>query len=192
MKLVARRLAWLLPLALSACVHGTNQAPMQALAPDLNDNPPPPDLAPGALPAPVYTIPKTAEPVAVPPEPAKIIPKHHKPAIKSTSGAPANGAQNPPSGQVAEAASPPPEVNAGGSFGTPGAPDSKKQTENSIAEIERGLNGIGRKLNEQEVKTSTQIREYLKQARTILGTGDVEGAKNLATKAKTLLDELSQ
>ena len=189
MKLVARRLAWLLPLALSACVHGTNQAPpMQALAPPLDETPPPPDIAPGALPAPVYNIPKTAEPVAVPPEPAKVIPKHHKPAIKTASGAQPNGAP----GQVAEAAPAPTEESATGKLGTPEAPDSKKQTENSIAEIERGLNGIGRKLNDQEEKTSMQIREYLKQARTILGTGDVEGAKNLATKARALLEELSQ
>ncbi len=191
MKLVARRLGWLLPLVLSACVHGPNQAPpMQALAPPLDDTPPPPDIAPGALPAPVYTIPKTAEPVAVPPEPVKVIPKHHKPATKSGSAALPNGA----TGQVAEAAPAPAptEESAAGNFGTPEAPDSKKQTENYISEIERGLNGIGRKLSDQEEKTSMQIREYLKQARTALGTGDVEGAKNLATKARALLEELSQ
>lgn len=189
MKLLARRLAWLLPLALCGCVHDTKQtptqAPMQALAPPLDDAPPPPDIAPGALPAPVYSIPKTTEPVAVPPEPAKVIPKHHKPANKTASAAQANG-------QVAEAAPAPAEESATGRFGTPEPPDSKKQTENSIAEIERGLNGLGRKLNDQEEKTSMQIREFLKQARTALGTGDIEGAKTLATKARALLGELSQ
>jgi hypothetical protein len=192
MRVLARRLAWLLPLVLCGCVHGTNQAPpMQALAPPLDETPPPPDIAPGALPAPVYNIPKTPEPVAIPPEPVKTTPKHHKPASKAASSEQPNAAPSPPSGQVAEAA-PPAEVSAGGSFSTPEEPDSKKQMENSIAEIERGLNSIGRKLSDQEEKTSMQIREFLKQARTALGTGDIEGAKNLATKARALLGELSQ
>ena len=64
--------------------------------------------------------------------------------------------------------------------------------ENSIADIERGLNGIGRKLDDTESMTSMQIREFLKQARTALATGDIEGAGTLAKKAKALLGELSQ
>jgi len=193
MNRVARRLSWLLPLALSACGHGTNQAPpMQALAPPLEETPPPPDIAPGALPAPVYNIPKTPEPKAIPPEPVKTVPKHHKPAVKSASTEPTNTSTGQPNGQVAEAAPAPAEVSAAGNFGTGEEPDSKKQTENSISEIERGLNTIGRKLSDQEEKTSMQIREYLKQARAALGTGDIEGAKNLATKARALLGELSQ
>ncbi len=192
MKVLARRLAWLLPLVLCGCVHGTNQTPpMQALAPPLDETPPPPDIAPGALPAPVYNIPKTPEPVAIPPEPVKTTPKHHKPASKAASSDQPSATGSQPNGQVAEAAPAPAEVSAGGSFGTPEEPDSKKQMENSIADIERGLNAIGRKLSDQEEKTSMQIREFLKQARTALGTGDIEGAKNLATKAKALLGELS-
>jgi len=192
MKLVARRLVWLLPLVLSACVHNTKQqAQMQPLAPPIEDTPPPPpDLAPSALPAPVYNIPKTPEPVAVPPEPEKPAPKHHKPGNKNSSS-PENGASGPQNAQVAESAAPA-EVSALGSFATPEAPDSKKQTESSIADIEKGLNGIGRKLNDTEEKTSMQIKEFLKQARTALASGDLEGAKTLATKAKALLGELSQ
>ena len=192
MKLVARRLVWLLPLVLSACVHNTKQqAQMQPLAPPIEDTPPPPpDLAPNALPAPVYSIPKTPDPVAVPPEPAKPAPKHHKSGNKGTTS-PENGASGQQNTQVAESAAPA-EVSALGSFATPETPDSKKQTETSIADIEKGLNGIGRKLNDQEEKTSMQIKEFLKQARTALASGDLEGAKTLATKAKALLGELSQ
>jgi hypothetical protein len=162
---------------------------MQALAPPLDDNPPPPDISPSALPAPVYNIPKVPEPVAVPPEPVKATPKHHR-SIKAAGAAAANGATGQQPGQVAEAA--PTEVPATGKFETPEAPDLKKQTEVSIAEVERGLNGIGRKLNDQEEKTLVQIREFLRQARTALTSGDVDGAKTLASKAKALLGELSE
>ncbi len=193
MKQVASRFAWLLPLVLCACAHNVNQTQMQALAPPLEDvPPPPPDISPAALPAPTVNVPKTKEPVAIPPEPVKEKPKHHKPASKPSSIAQATGASNPPPAQVSEAA-PAAEESAIGSFETTeNGPDSRKQTETSIADIERGLNGINRKLNDQETKTSTQIREYLKEARTLLGSGDIEGAKNLATKAKALLSELSQ
>lgn len=195
MRFAARWSAWLLPLILCGCAHNVKQAQMQqVLAPPIEEAPPPPDLAPDALPAPAYTIPKTKEPVAVPPEPVKAAPKRHRPASKATSQASAAAAPlTPQPGQVADTPpAAPAEENALGKLETPEAPDSKKQTEASIADIERGLNGIGRQLNDQEVKTSMQIREYLKQARSILSSGDVDGARNLANKAKALLGELSQ
>ena len=188
MKLVARRLAWLLPLVLCACGHNLKQPQMQVLAPPLEDTPPPPDISPNALPAPVYTIPKTPAPVTIPPEPAKAVPKHHRSSNKTAISA-VPGATSQP-GQVAESA--PADVPASGKFETPEAPDLKKQAEASISDVERGLNGIGRKLNDQEEKTSTQIREFLKQARTALSGGDIEGANTLASKAKALLGELAQ
>ena len=40
--------------------------------------------------------------------------------------------------------------------------------------------------------TAAQIREYLKQARVALGSGDVDGASTLAAKAKVLLGELNR
>lgn len=196
MKLVARRFAWLLPLVLCACAHNVTQSPMQSLAPPIEDTPPPPDLAPTALPAPVLSIPKTKEPVAVPPEPVKAVPKHHKSSLKGGNPAQASAAPPPQPGPATEApaasaAAPPVEESASGKFGTPEGADTQKQTENSIAEVERGLNGIGRKLTDQETKTSTQIREFLRQAKLVLGSGDVDGAKTLVTKAKALLGELS-
>ena len=190
MNLVARRFAWLLPLVLSACAHNTNQSRMQYLAPPLEDAPPPPDIAPTVLPAPEYSIPKTQQTVALPPQPIKPAPKHHKPATKGSTAAQGNPAAGAPNQMVAEAA--PAEESASGKFETPEAPDSKKQAENSIAEVEKGLSGINRRLNDTEEKTSTQIKEFLKQARTALSSGDLVGAQNLTVKAKALLGELSQ
>jgi len=194
MKLVARRLVWLLPVVLCACAHNPPQTQMQAMAPPLDDMPPPPDIPPTALPAPTLNIPKTPAPVAVPPEPVKATPRHHRAVIKAagTPTPPANGTSGQPgqSNQVAEAA--PAEVSAIGTLGPPESPDQKKQTENTINDIEHGLNGIGRKLSDTEEKTMVQIREFLKQARIALGSGDVDGAKTLAAKAKALLGELSE
>ena len=187
MKLAARSLAWLLPLPLCACTHKPIQTQMQAMAPPIEEVAPPPDLAPSALPQPALNIPPTRQPVAVPPEPVKEVPKHHR-APKPASQA--NSASSTPP-QVAESAAPA-EESAMGKFETPEAPDTKKQTENSIADIEHGLNTISRKLSTQETKTSMQIREFLKQARTALASGDVDGAKTLAKKAQALLGELSQ
>ncbi len=198
MKLIARRLVWLLPVMLCACAHNPVQTQMQAMAPPLEYVPPPPDISPTALPAPRLDIPKTPAPVAVPPEPVKTTPKHHRSVIKAAGpaaptpagGAPAQSGQPGQSGQAAESA--PAEVSAIGQFGPPEPPDQKKQTENSINDIERGVNGIGRKLNDQDEKTIVQIREFLKQARADLASGDVVAAQTLATKAKALLGELSE
>ncbi len=62
----------------------------------------------------------------------------------------------------------------------------------SIASTEHGLNAITRKLNDQEQKTAAQIREFLKQAKAALASGDVDGAHTLALKAQVLLGEINQ
>ncbi len=84
------------------------------------------------------------------------------------------------------------EVNVIGTL-TSGDPASyRQQTEAEIATIERGLNGINRTLNDSDQKTADQIREFVKEAKTALATGDVEGAHTLAAKAQVLLAGLSQ
>jgi len=189
MKLVARRLAWLLPLVLCACAHIPTQTQMQAMAPPIEEAPPPPDLPPSSLPQTHVSMPPSKQPVAVPPEPVKEeAPKHHK-TVKPTTQASAGA--TPAANQVAETATPA-EENALGTLETPEAPDTKKQAETSIADIEHGLNTINRKLSSQETKTSMQIREFLKQARIALSGGDIEGAKTLTKKAQALLGELNQ
>lgn len=177
--------ALLASLALAGCEHKQNAAQNQpALAPPIEDTPPPkPDTAPKNLPPPVITVPAPAQPTtstAEPPPPApKPKPTHHKP--KQTDQQPTQMASN---GSA-------PEVSAAGQFSTGAPGDLRQQTSDSISETERGLNGITRKLSDQEQKTSGQIREYLKQAKTALGSGDVDGAHTLAQKAKVLLDELT-
>jgi hypothetical protein len=83
-------------------------------------------------------------------------------------------------------------VSAIGQLSSGDASDLRQQTVNSIVAIERGLNGITRGLSNQEQKTVAQIREFLKQAKAALNSGDVYGAHTLAAKAKVLLGELSR
>jgi outer membrane biosynthesis protein TonB len=184
MKLRTARVTLALVLALTAC-HNKDQVQNQPpLAPPIEDTPPPPpNKAPANLPPPVMTVPQPAQPAtqaeetpAAPPPPK---PKHHrrKPTEENTQVAQNNA---------------PPQVNAEGSF-TPVEPaDLRKQTSDSIAATEKGLNAITRKLSDQEQKTKDQILEFLKQAKTALASGDVDGAKTLALKAKVLLGELNQ
>ena len=186
MKPYTARVALVLVLALTAC-HNKNQVQNQPpLAPPIEDTPPPPpSKAPADLPPPVITVPQQAQPATqaqttTPPPPPPPKPKHHKP--KPADQGNAEVAQN--NGE--------PQVSAEGSF-TPMEPaDLRKQTSDSITETEKGLNAITRKLSDQEQKTKDQILEFLKQAKTALTSGDVDGAHTLALKAKVLLGELNQ
>jgi hypothetical protein len=111
--------------------------------------------------------------------PPKPPPKHKKP-------------QQQPAQTTQQAATETSGVSAIGQLSSGAPSDQKQQTSDSIAATERGLNGITRSLNDQEQKTAAQIKEWLKQARAALGTGDVDGARTLAAKAKALLTELNQ
>jgi hypothetical protein len=177
MKLSARSAAWLLVLMLTGCFHKTQVAQNQPLAPPIEDTTPSkPEPAPTNLPPPEVTLPEQTQPLQItqPPEPVKKPARHKKPANTNTQIA-SNGT---------------PAVSAIGTLSTGDPPNMRQTTDESIASTEKALNGITRKLNDQEQKTSAQIREFLKQARDALTSGDVDGAHTLALKAKVLLDEL--
>jgi hypothetical protein len=170
----------LLPLFLTGCFHKTQLAQVVPLAPPIVDTPPPkPEPLPTDLPPPVVTPPnQPTEPAvsAQPQQPAKPSPAHRKPPARNTQLA-LNGSAG---------------VSAIGQLSSGDPADLRQQTENSIAATERGLNNITRQFSGQEKKTAAQIREFLKQARVALGSGDVDGASTLAAKAKVLLGELSR
>jgi hypothetical protein len=183
MKLPARIVAWMLPLFLTACFHKTHKAQVQPLAPPVVAAP---QAAPAPAPAELPPPPVVAIPVqpAAPEATAQPKPKEqlrppvkqrHKPAPRNTQQA-SNGT---------------PGVSAIGQLSSGNQADFRRETENSIAATERGLNCIHRSFNDQEQKTVAHIRGFLKQARTALASGDVDGAHTLASKAKVLLSELS-
>ena len=171
----------LLPLFLTGCFHKTQEARVVPLAPPVVEplsSPPPP--SPTDLPPPVVTPPNqpteataNTQPQPQPPKPS---PAHKKPAAKNTQLA-LNGSVG---------------VSAIGQLSSGDPADLRQQTENSLAATEHGLNSITRQLSGQEKKTAEQIREFLKQARAALASGDADGASTLAAKAKVLLGEISQ
>jgi hypothetical protein len=192
-----------LPLLLlfSGCTHQSNQAQNQPLAPPIVDAPPPAKTNPPAdLPPPVVTTPQptqatTASAPAPPPQPPPK-PKHKKPAPKPAEGTDStqtasNSTQTPPGNQQASSGESS-GVPAIGQLSTGDPSDMRTETENSISSTEKGLHDINRKLSDQEEKTAEQIREYIKDARKALSTGDIDGAHGLADKAKLLLSELTQ
>jgi outer membrane biosynthesis protein TonB len=183
MKLPAKIVVWLLPFFLTACLH-KQQAQVQPLAAPIVDNPPPPpSTAPVNLPPPVVTIP--TEPTKNVPTPPKPQPRHHKSKTSNP----------PPAANTTEVASNPapnPAVSAIGQLSSGDPVIYRQETEELIASTERGLNNITRPLSDTEKNTADQIRDFLKQAKAALVSGDVDGAHTLAAKAKVLLTELIQ
>ncbi len=181
MKRPGRSIVCILAVLLSGCFHRAPQPPPQQVAPELSQTPPPaPDVvtvppptqaqeAPAAAPVQAVSAPATGEPQK---------PTHKKHLEKP----PAEVATTPET----------PAVEAIGHLSTGSSGASAQQIRASIAETESRLRQITRTLNDQEQKTSAQIREFLKQAQSALDTGDTDGAGTLATKAKVLLSELSQ
>ena len=185
MRLPVRRVGWVLPLFLSGCfLRHTQQAPNQQLAPPV---PPKAQLTPTPveLPPAANTIPtEPTQNAKAPTEQAPRLHRHHKPVDKSVQEVSTTA---PP--DVAPA---PPAVSAIGQLSSGDPADYRNETAESINSIERGLNGLGRTLSDPELKTADNIREFLKEARAALATGDVDGAHTLALKAKVLLAELTK
>ena len=186
MKTPIKSVGLVLPLLLSGCFHKTQVAQNQPLAPAIVETPlptppPPPNEVPGpATTTQPATTPKETTPPPKPQEKPVKHPSHHqKPESKPTEVA----------STTPNAA---PEVSAIGQLSSGDPSDIRYETEQSIASVEHGLKDINRPLNDSEQKTANQIREFLKQARTALNTGDVDGAHTLALKAKVLLGEISQ
>jgi hypothetical protein len=193
MKLHARNAAWLLPLFLTACLNRPHQQPVQQFAPPVSTVPKPPVVHP-ELPESAESIP--SEPLdtdtdAILAEAAKRVVRPRRPVPK----APTEGAENAQSapGNTQQAENETTEVPAIGTFSS-GDPsktsDMRSETLAWISDTEQGLKNIGRSLNPEEQKTVAQIRQYIKQARRALNSGDVEGAHTLAAKGKALLTEL--
>ncbi len=177
MKSPHRCASWLLLLALTGCSHTSLHrisAPQPAtLAPSIEPSRPlelaTVELPPAeiVLPAhPIYNMREQAEPIKPPA-------KHKKPEGKE---------------EVAANS----EVSAIGQLSSGDPANFQHQTMDMIASIERGLNGINRTLDSDEQKTADQIREFLKQAKAALASGDVEGAHTLAAKAQVLLAGLTK
>lgn len=179
MKVPVRIVAWLLPLLLTACFHRAHQEQYNSLAPPVGQAPPLETVAVD-LPLSAITIPSL--PTAPEPNsPARPTGQAAKPRVRH---------KKPASKDVQQATNENAGVSAIGQLSSPDPAELRGQTAQSIAASERSLKGINHKLNDQDQKTVAQIKEFLKQAKAALSSGDVDGAHTLALKAKLLLGEL--
>jgi hypothetical protein len=181
MKALVRSGLWLLPLLLlTACFHRTHKPQNQSLAPPIAGTVPPPAVT-APVPPPL-TAPAAANQSAETP-----LPRLPERPIKS-----AHRRRHPASREVQQAdIDDTPGVSAIGQLSTGDPSDLRGQTTDSITATERTLNNLNRGLSAQERRTAAQIREFLKQAKAALNSGDVDGAHTLALKAKVLLNELN-
>ena len=108
---------------------------------------------------------------------------------------PAPKAPAPEPVQIAAVTPPPsPEETAIGALTAGGEanPQTKQEATDLIASSEKRLNALPTQKAEDEKAQVSKVRNFLKDAQEALKTGDAEGAKTLATKAKLLLDDLEK
>jgi ribosomal protein S20 len=89
---------------------------------------------------------------------------------------------------------PSPEETAIGAL-TPGGetnPQTKQEAADLITSSEKRLNALSAQKTEEQKAQVSKVKNFLKDAQDALKTGDAEGAKTLATKAKLLLDDLEK
>jgi hypothetical protein len=71
-------------------------------------------------------------------------------------------------------------------------PQAKQEAEDLITSSEKRLNALTPQKAEDEKPQVNKVKNFLKDAQDALKSGDAEGAKTLATKAKLLLDDLEK
>jgi ribosomal protein S20 len=168
-----------LTIGLSGCRHKPQLAPL------------PPVMAPVALlDIPEPNLPMLEAPqIKLPPVPyaTNVKPKRErrKPAPKVAPPEPVVASVAPP---------PPPEETAIGALTAGGEanPQTKQEAADLIASSEKRLNGLSPQKAEEEKAQVSKVKNFLKDAQDALKSGDAEGAKTLATKAKLLLDDLEK
>ena len=89
---------------------------------------------------------------------------------------------------------PSPEVTAIGALtaGGEASPQTKQEAADLIASIEKRLNAWPTQTTDDQKAQISKVRNFLRDAQAALKSGDAEGAKTLATKAKLLLDDLEK
>jgi hypothetical protein len=96
--------------------------------------------------------------------------------------------------QVASTPTPTPEETAIGALtaGGEASPQTKQEAAELIGSSEKRLNALSAQKAEEQKAQISKVRNFLKDAQDALKSGDAEGAKTLATKAKLLLDDLEK
>jgi hypothetical protein len=127
--------------------------------------------------------------IAAEPTPEEVPLSEQSPPAIVVKRRPAPPKETPPV-QVASAAEP---LALGAlSAGGESTPQSQQQAKDLIAAIKRRLAALPGKTASQQRDQIRQVNYFLKQAQQALDSGDAEGAKTLATKAKLLMDDVEK
>jgi hypothetical protein len=78
------------------------------------------------------------------------------------------------------------------SLGGEANPRSQQEAAELLSSVERRLSGLPTSKAKAEKAQVSRIINFQRQAQAALDSGDAEGAKTLATKAKLLLDDLEK
>ncbi len=106
------------------------------------------------------------------------------PAIPAVSSAPVQATGTAPSAETTAIGA----LTAGGEAN----PQTKQEAADLLGSIEKRLNALSAQVQEQEKAQISTVRNFWRDAQDALKSGDAEGAKTLATKAKLLLDDLEK
>jgi hypothetical protein len=182
--------AIVLCVALTGCRHQQPATPLPPQTPNVYVPPPPqPNLPPMQAPPPASVS-------DVKPAKARVKPKNHtkKPPLQTAALPEVKSAGDVPAPSVSPAAAAAPAEDPASTLGalSPGGASTPQQQQigDAISAVEHRLKELPAATTEEQKKRVTQVRLFLKQATDALKTGDVEGARNLATKAGLLLDDL--
>ncbi len=134
----------------------------------------------GSLPMIASVPPPELGPLPPPPPPPKPAPRR-KPAAKEEP--PVQVASAPEAAAVAIG-----ELSIGGDA----APQSQQTARDLIEAITKRIAALPAKTVDGQKRQIRQIRHFLDQAQQALKSGDADGAMNLATKAKLLMDDLER
>jgi ribosomal protein S20 len=171
-------------MGLAGCRHKQQLAPLPpVMAPVALEEIPEPDDLP-MVEAPTENLP----PVPVSTEAGK--PKRRKKQPLKVVAPP----EPAPETQVASAAGAPSPDAAVGALTAGGEtnPQTKQEAQDLIASIDKRLNALPAQKAEEQKAQVSKVRNFWKDAQDALKSGDAEGAKTLATKAKLLLDDLEK
>ena len=80
------------------------------------------------------------------------------------------------------------ELTAGGAAN----PQAQQEAADLIASIEQRLNRLPAQTVKRQRVQINKVRNFRRQAQEAFNSGDIEGAKTLATKGKLLLDDLEK
>lgn len=155
--------------------------PVIAQAPDILPPAPPPPVMESSLPDEITTV---SSPNVVEIKPRR----SSRRTLSRNSATEASAPVDTANTDTAPEASSLGELSAGGNS----IPQTQQDAADLISSSEHRLTRLSTTLARQQQAQLRKVRYFLKQAKQALGTGDAEGAKTLATKAKLLLDDLTK